>query len=247
MIQKFMDGKKKYSAFIITVLATLIPMFITEPEAQKTIMDFVPSLAAAAAGVFYILTQGKVDAEKEKVKAVELTNGNGLASKSPALAVGATPAAQAQPAQVQAQIQPVAIAPPPFVAKEFHEKVLATVKETYKDQNPCTVLYKARDIGQLTKCVHISQAVEYWNYMVDLAVFAKDWVAEETKKKFGECGWTPEAIAFNQDFNGLMRSANNLSQLATTKIDWRERLAPFNDTLYGVGNLAGQLLEFNSG
>jgi hypothetical protein len=247
MIQKFLDGKKKYSAFIITVLATLIPMFITEPEAQKTIMDFVPSLAAAGAGVFYILTQGKVDAEKEKVKVAELTNGNGLVSKSPALAVGAVQTAQAQPAQAQAQIPPIAAAPPPFNAKEFHEKVLATVKETYKEQNPCTVLYKARDIGQLTKCVHISQAVDYWNYIVDLAVFAKDWVAEETKKKFGECGYTPEAIGFNQDFAGLMRSANNLSQLATTKIDWRERLAPFNDTLYGVGNLAGQLLEFKSG
>jgi len=75
MLQKFMDGKKKYSAFIITVLATMIPLFITESEAQQTFMDMVPSVAAALAGIFYIITQGKIDKEKEVAKAV---NGNGV-------------------------------------------------------------------------------------------------------------------------------------------------------------------------
>jgi len=75
MLQKFLDGKKKYSAFIITLLATMVPLFVQEPEAQKTILDMVPSVAAALAGVFYIITQGKIDKEKEQVKA--LANGNG--------------------------------------------------------------------------------------------------------------------------------------------------------------------------
>src|SRR4030042_682550 len=66
MLQRFLDGKKKYSAFIVTVLATMIPLFIQEPEAQKTILDMVPSAAAALAGIFYIVTQGKVDREKEE-------------------------------------------------------------------------------------------------------------------------------------------------------------------------------------
>ena len=61
MIQKFLDGKKKYSAFIITILATLIPLFIQAPEAQTEFMDMVPSIAAILAGIFYIVTQGSLD------------------------------------------------------------------------------------------------------------------------------------------------------------------------------------------
>ena len=59
MLQKFLDGKKKYSAFIITVLATTIPLFIQEPEAQKTFMDMVPSLAAALAGISFRILKSK--------------------------------------------------------------------------------------------------------------------------------------------------------------------------------------------
>src|SRR4030042_1132469 len=93
MLQKFLDGKKKYSAFIITILATIIPLFVREPEAQKTFMDMVPSLAAAAAGVFYILTQGKIDAEKEKAKFTE--------AQASAVSTGA----QTNPASAQQEIE----------------------------------------------------------------------------------------------------------------------------------------------
>src|SRR4030042_4892865 len=123
MLQRFLDGKKKYSAFIVTVLATMIPLFIQEPEAQKTILDMVPSAAAALAGIFYIVTQGKVDSEKEIAKAV--ANGNG--------GVTATQAAQALPVQPQAQSQPVVEQPTPFDPKAFHEAVLANVKATYTE------------------------------------------------------------------------------------------------------------------
>ena len=241
MIQKFLDGKKKYSAFIITILATIIPLFIQEPEAQKTIMDIVPSLAAAAAGVFYILTQGKVDAEIEKVKIAELANGNGSAAAGVTVA-----AASAEQAQAVIQ-QPVEPTPMPFDPKTFHEGVIATVKETYTEVNACTIFYKARDKGSVTDCQHISQAVDYWNYLVDLAVDAKDWIKEATEKTKGECGRSPEYYVFNRDFNTTIRAANSLSELATSKIDWKSKLAPFNRTLYGVGCLAEQLLANSTG
>jgi hypothetical protein len=233
-----MDGKKKYSAFIITVLATIIPLFVQEPEAQKTFMDMVPSVAAAAAGVFYILTQGKIDAEKEKIKAdgiqaAAITNG---APVHPA-----QPESETQPAPSASMESVAAIIP--FDPKSFHEGVMATVKETYTEVNPCTIFYKARDKGSVTDCQHISQAVDYWNYLVDLAVDAKDWIKEQTEKKKGECGRSPEYYVFNRDFNTTIRAANNLSELAGSKIDWKSRLASFNRTLYGVGTLAEQLLS----
>jgi hypothetical protein len=238
MLQKFLDGKKKYSAFIITILATIIPLFVREPEAQKTFMDMVPSLAAAAAGVFYILTQGKIDAEKEKAKLTE------------AQASAVSNGAQTNPASAQQEIepaqQPVESTPIPFDPKSFHEGVMATVKETYTEVNPCTIFYKARDKGSVTDCQHISQVVDYWNYLVDLAVDAKDWIKEQTEKKKGDCGRSPEYYVFNRDFNTTIRAANSLSELAGSKIDWKARLAPFNRSLYGVGILAAQLLENNA-
>jgi hypothetical protein len=238
MIQKFLDGKKKYSAFIITVLAAVIPLLVQEPEAQQTFMDMVPSLAAAAAGIFYIMTQGKIDAEKEKNKTTDAQANNALSGTA------AQPiSAAAVPETLQTQEAQAIIDVVPFDPKAFHETVMATVKETYTEINPCTIFYKARDKGAVTDCQHLSQAVDYWNYLVDLAVDAKDWIKEQTEKTKGECGRSPEYYVFNRDFNTTVRAANSLSELAGSRIDWKARLAPFNRTLYGVGALAEQLLE----
>ena len=236
MLQKFLDGKKKYSAFIITVLATIIPFFIQEPEAQQTFMDMVPSAAAALAGIFYIITQGKIDSEKEKIKVVE-SQANIVLNNASAQPAMATATREIQSTQGTVET-PVAFDP-----KAFHESVLATVKETYTEVNPCTIFYKARDKGAVTDCLHVSQAVDYWNYLVDLAVDAKDWIKEQTEKKKGECGRSPEYYVFNRDFNATVRAANSLSELAGSRIDWKAKLAPFNRTLYGVGTLATQLLN----
>ena len=235
MLQKFLDGKKKYSAFIITVLVTMIPFFIQDPGMQKTIMDYVPSIAAALAGIFYIVIQGGVDKETEKAKTIT--------AQAALVTNGIQNGASAQSAQPRAQSQPVAELPTPFDPKAFHEDVMATVKATYTEVNQCTLFYKARDKGSVTDCQNISQAVDYWNYLVDLAVDAKDWLKEETEKKKGECGRSPEYYVFNRDFNTTIRAANSLSELAISKIDWKSRLAPFNRTLYGVGTLAEQLLN----
>jgi hypothetical protein len=241
MLQKFLDGKKKYSAFIITVLAAVIPLLIQEPEAQQTFMNMVPSVAAAAAGIFYILTQGKIDAEKEKAKTAG-AQANVVLNSAAAQPASATPAPETQETQETPATQ-VTLDVVPFDPKAFHESVMATVKETYTEVNPCTIFYKARDKGAVTDCQHISQAVDYWNYLVDLAVDAKDWIKEQTEKNKGECGRSPEYYVFNRDFNTTIRAANSLSELAGSKIDWKAKLAPFNRTLYGVGALAEQLLD----
>lgn len=243
MLQKFMDGKKKYSAFIVTVLATLIPLFITEPEAQKTFMDMVPSIAAALAGIFYIITQGGIDKEKEKAKAAQeqaAAVANGAAAGSQNTVAGSA----AQPQQPAAQPQQPQETPPvPFDPKAFHEDVLANVEATYTEINPCTIFYKARDKGQVTACQHISQAVDYWHYLVDLAVDGRDWLKAATEEKAGTCGRTPEFYVFSQDFNTTLRAANALGELAASGINWQASLAPFQWKLYTVGALAEQILS----
>jgi len=251
-MQKFLDGKKKYSAFIITVLVAVIPLFIQSPEAQKTMMDYVPSIAAALSGIIYMIIQGGVDKEKEKSLAA-------TAQAALAVANGINNGTHAQPAQPQQPSQPVVETPPvqshqeslpapetlpvPFDPKAFHEDVLANVQATYKEVNQCTIFYKARDKGQVTDCQHISQAVDYWQYLVDLAVDAKDWLRGQTEKKAGQCGRSPEYYVFTRDFTATIRAANKLTELESSGINWKSKLMPFQRTLYNVGILAEQLIN----
>ena len=237
MLQKFMDGKKKYSAFIITVLATMIPLFVQDPEAQKTIMDFVPSVAAAIAGIFYIVTQGNIDKEKEKTQTALATNGTTTSTQT---------VAQAQPAQPQQQIQPVKTEPPPepLDLKLFHERVLNDVAAKYSEQNAATVFYTARDKGGLTTCHDIKQAQDYWDYLVTLAYDAEQYVREATQvDKPGPCKVrSPEHVQMQNELTKTVRQRDNVYALAQTNIDWRAKLGT-NDTLYHIGSLAEELLR----
>jgi hypothetical protein len=240
MLQQFLDGKKKYSAFIITVLATVIPLFIQDPEAQKTIMDFVPSVAAAIAGIFYIITQGRIDKAKTE-------------------ASGALWVAQAQGTQNNAQNQPQAplassgaqieavqpAAPPtPFDIKAFHEAVLRDVGPKYTETNPCTIFYEARDKGATVACQHISQAQDYWDYLVALSYEASDWLREQTNAdKPGPCKTrSAEYYAFQIELKKTLKAQESLEALAKSAINWKAKLGQQLQTLYGLGACAEELL-----
>lgn len=239
MLQKFLDGKKKYSAFIITVLATMIPLFIQDPETQKTIMDFVPSVAALIAGVFYIVTEGNLDKEREKTKTALATNGT---------ATNAQTVAEAQPAAAQPQIQPVKTEPPaePLDLKLFHERVLNDTAAKYSEQNPATVFNTAKDKGSVTTCHDIKQAQDYWDYLVTLAYDAEQYVREATQvDKPGPCKVrSPEHVQMQNELTKTIRLRDNVYALAQTNIDWRAKLGT-NDTLYHIGSLAEELLKAN--
>jgi hypothetical protein len=235
MLQKFLDGKKKYSAFIITALATMIPLFIQDPEAQKTIMDFVPSAAAALAGIFYIVTQGGVDKEKEKVKAVQANGINNSTLASPP-----QPQQEIQPASSGAQ-SPL---PEPLDLRLFHERVLNDVVAKYSEQNAATVFYTAKDKGAVTTCHDIKQAQDYWDYMVTLAYDAEQYVREVTDvDQSGPCKVrSPEHVYMQNELSKIIRYRDNVYALAQTDIDWRAKLG-MNDTLWHIGVLAEGLLR----
>ena len=249
MIQKFLDGKKKYSAFIITLLAALIPLFIQEPEAQKTIMDYVPSIAAALAGIFYIVTQGGIDKETEKAKTA-------TAQAALVMANGTQSGAPAQPAIAQQEIQPIGASQPistnlnqsqPLDIKLFHERVLNDTAARYSEQNPATVFSMAKDRGSITTCQNIKQAQTYWDYLVTLVYDAEQYVREVAQvDKPGPCKVrSPEHVAMQLEVMKIVRLRDNVYTLAQTGIDWRKKLGP-NDTLYHVGVLAEELLKASS-
>ncbi len=249
MVGKFLDGKKKYSAFIITILATLIPLFIQDPEGQKTFMDLVPSLATLLAGVFYIVTEGSLDKEREKTKIAIAANGtaNGAAGVTATSIQNGT---QAQPAQAQAQIQPVTDMPPPeptpepFDAKTFHARVLNDAGLKYGEANPATVFYEARDKGGLTTCSNITQAQDYWDYLVTLAYDAEQHVKAATGVESpGPCKVrSPEHVQMLMELSKTVRCRDNVYTLANTSINWKAKLG-INNTLRGVGVLAEKLLK----
>jgi len=249
MLQKFLDGKKKYSAFIITALATMIPLFIHDPEVQKTIMDFVPSVAAAIAGIFYIVTQGSIDKEKEKVKEAQaqaaiILNGNGGG-------VSATNGIEATPVQPQAEIQPMAVAAmengvvaTPLDIKSFHEKVLNDVVAKYSESTPATVFSMAKDKGSVTTCYDINQAKDYWDYLVTLSYDAEQFVREATgvDKKDTCKVRSPEHVYAQLEVSKTNRCRNCVYDLAHSNIDWKKKLG-INNSLYHVGVLAEELLQ----
>jgi hypothetical protein len=254
MIQKFLDGKKKYSAFIITILATLIPLFIQAPEAQTELMDMVPSIAAFLAGIIYIITQGGIDKEKQKATGelwllnAQIANGTGI---------GAPNVVQAQPVAAQQEIQPIVESQPeistnlnqsqPLDIKLFHERVLNDTAAKYSELNPATVFFEARDKGSVTTCYGIKQAQDYWDYLVTLAYSADQYAKEQTSEvKPGEgpaCKvQSPDYVYMQLELAKTLRNRDYVCALAQTNIDWRRKLYP-NDTLYHVGVLAEELLQ----
>jgi len=242
MIQKFLDGKKKYSAFIFTLLAAVVPVFIQEPGAQTEIMDLVPSVAAVLAGIFYVITQGSID--KEKVKAT-----NGITTTTTTQTI-----VEAQPAASQQEIQPISASQPqipkppePLDIKLFHERVLNDTAAKYSEQNPATVFFEARDKGSVTTCYNIKQAQDYWDYLVTLSYDAEQYVREATgvdKPKGGCKVRSPEHVMAQLEVSKTVRCRDNVYALAQTNIDWRTKLGG-NDTLLHVGALAEELLKYN--
>jgi hypothetical protein len=256
MIQKFLDGKKKYSAFIITILATLIPLFIQAPEAQTELMDMVPSIAAFLTGIFYIITQGGIDKQKEKT-ATEFYKAQAAAYGTGTGMIAAPNVVQAQPAQPQQEIKPIDTSQPeistnlnqsqPLDIKLFHERVLNDTAAKYSELNPATVFFEARDKGSVTTCYGIKQAQDYWDYLVTLAYSADQYAKEQTSEvKPGEgpaCKvQSPDYVYMQLELAKTLRNRDYVCALAQTNIDWRRKLYP-NDTLYHVGVLAEELLQ----
>jgi hypothetical protein len=243
MLQRFLDGKKKYSALIFTLLAAVVPVFIQEPGAQTEIMDLVPSVAAVLSGIFYIITQGSID--KEKVKA---TNGTTTTQTI----------VQPQPPPSQPEIQPIVETQPfstnldqsPLDIKLFHERVLNDTAAKYTEQNPATVFSEAKEKGSVTTCQNLGQAKDYWDYLVTLSYDAEQYVREATgvdKPKGGCKVRSPEHVMAQLEVSKTVRCRDNVYALAQTNIDWnwKRKISP-NDTLYHVGILAEELLQYNT-
>jgi len=148
----------------------------------------------------------------------------------------------------------------------FHHAVLKDVGPRYTEVNPCTIFYEARDKGAVTKASHISQAIDYWHYLVGLAGEAFQYIwgysLDEAIEHAAEPGCpTCDTCVAGTDIDSKARRAGmsyyavlldlrrtlekqqDLYQLAQSGIDWKPKLALQQQTLYSLGALAGEILR----
>lgn len=179
MINKFLEGKKKYTAFLLPLLIAAVQAFQLDSAVQQQLMDYLPTIAAVISGVAYMVIEGTLDHARasaaaqsaQTAVATSYVNSMSLAQDSSAAAVGQTQSqaqATAAPAQPMNTSAPVAS----FDAEAFDSLVEAKAKETYLEANDMTRYFAAQALGDATKFQSQYQQMQYRDYMEDKALKA---------------------------------------------------------------------------
>jgi hypothetical protein len=58
MINKFLEGKKKYSTFIITILVAIVNMVVADDATRQELTTYIPTAAIMMSGLAYLLIEG---------------------------------------------------------------------------------------------------------------------------------------------------------------------------------------------
>lgn len=154
-----------------------------------------------------------------------------------------------------------------FIAEDFDKKVAESVVSSYGEDNPCTHAYRAKDLGLITGCDDIDDCLEYHNYLVSCyeAAFAFIWGegydnARDNVSKAGCPTCTNTCCGFSnidskakymgikyyvilRQLRSIQKQLEQLKALKERGIDWKKKLDPTMQTLYGIGGLASELLK----
>ena len=165
MINNFLAGKKKYSAFLLPILVAIVQVFRLDPETSRVIMDYLPTIAALLSGIAYIIVEGINDqakivgsaaiAEAQAASAPPIDNS--VASASGGQAAASAPAATTQQTQVTQQT---------FNAEEFDKLVEEKAKRDYLEANDITRYFAAQDLGNNTKYSGLYHQLASQDYLV---------------------------------------------------------------------------------
>jgi len=248
-----MTGSKKFTADLAALLVAAVslfgPAFIPELELAPILQGIgviVPMLGAA----IYHWKQGKQDVEKEKTKQAEAVKVTAEATKVIQEAEILKPLAEESYFE-------------PFDQEAFAKKLEARAAKTYLEVTPTTLYFASLDKGKVTKCAHIDQALAYWDFLVTRvrAAFnhmygfpyeeADTHLADDNK----QCPYySVENMARQKGihFWNMLRQVRwisakqaDLESLALTDIAWQSKLSRSDQTLHGLGCLAGELLKHN--
>lgn len=261
MINKFLSGKKKYSVFITTLLVAALEMFVTDPEAQKELMDFIPMLAMMLSGITYLVVEGIRDIQREKNQA----------RLSPGMPAAAPDAAAAPPqfphnTQPSPQPQNPQNSPPqpvvwqPLDMSDIEARVEHLARDHYLESNEFTRLYAAESVGRHIPCVHIDQALQYWDYLVSLAHKAFEakfgFPYQEADKHLADDKSCPYYSIDNMarqrgidfwrmllDLRRILRNAEALNKVAANDFQWQAVVPQQYHNVYSLGSCAPGIVE----
>jgi hypothetical protein len=172
VLNRFMEGKKKYSASVILpIIIAVIQVMVHDQATQSTLVglaqEFLPTVIALVGGVAYTIMEGINDNTRLKNSASN-SSVNGLppdwAQNSSQLNV--VNSGQASSHESPATSSILEPAPYPWNVQAFDEQVKKKAPVTYGVLNPSTELYQAMNSGVDAKCDYIEHAVDYWDYLV---------------------------------------------------------------------------------
>lgn len=259
MINKFLAGKKKYSVFITTLLVAALEMFITDPEAQKELMDFVPMLAMMLSGITYLLVEGIRDIQREKNLS---SPGTPATAPDSAVAPPQFPDTTqgSPPPQNPQNFTPQALVWQPLDMNDIEARVEHLAKDHYLEANEFTRLYAAESLGRHIPCVHIDQALQYWDYLVNLAHKAFEakfgFPFQDADKHLADDKSCPYYSIDNMarqrgidywrmllDLRRIQRHAEALTKVAANDFQWQQVVPQQDHNVYYLGIHAPGIVE----
>ena len=251
----FMTGKKKFTMFLITAATALINSYVADPDQAETFIQlatqYIPTLVVFAGALFGVNRETKVDVEREKTKQAEATTMQTEAAKV------IKEADILQPIAEEAYFDP-------FDHEAFAKKLEARAARTYLEVTPATVYFASLDKGKSTRCQHLDQALAYWDFLVTRVRLAfthmYGFPYEEADKHLADDNkdcpyYSVENMARQKGIHfwnmlrqvrWISRKQAELESLALTDIEWKARLSPTDQTLFGVGNLAYEMLKHDA-
>jgi hypothetical protein len=225
-----LDGKKKFIATMVSIGASLVGLFLA-PENVEPATQALAVGGPLVLGFLYDWFQSRHDVKKKEVEA----------KREDRFMVETQAQAQAAISQPP-QLETLNSRLETFDVEAFHAQVLEDTPKRYTEVNPATTFYQAKDKGQVTPCSDITQAMDYWDYLVALAKEADAWLYEMTKQE-GPCGkQSPAYYAIHREYQRTVRKRNELDSLEQLRIPWTAKLSPSHQTLYFVGELAEELI-----
>lgn len=239
-INKFLQGKKKYSVFIATFLTSVISFLVQDPQQAQELQEFVPLLAMLVSGVAYLIVEGWNDVHR--AQAEEAYYNMLSATKQTSLPAESCPKPAAQAAGTGA------VTVEPFDEAEFvrqvHAGAVGLAKAAFPDApEALTSIYRAaEEVGKKLECTDIRQALAYWNYLRGLAEDAWKQLEFQSKDSQGCKLHPPELYEFRATVKRTATTLKNLDDLSQTSYDWRRLRGLWGATVYSVGALAGEAL-----
>jgi len=262
-MKNFVSGKKKLTMFLVAAATAAVNAFVADPSQAETITQLVaqylPTLIVFAGSIFGVNRETKVDVEREKTRQLDLS-----LTKSKEAANGASVKQKVE--ELADEVAPIAEAyHDPFDAEEFagveERKLKNRAAQTYLQLSPITLFFAAQDKGKVTRCKHIDQALSYWDYLHTKGMDAFEHMygfphAEADEHLADDNDSCPYYSVENMarqkgihywnmllNVRWVLKKQAELEKLAETDINWKSKLDRPTQTLFGLGQLASELIK----